>query len=244
MEYVLDVHTHSLASGHSYSTIREMAYAAAEKGLKVLGITEHAPKMPGSCHEFYFFNLKVVPRQMCGVQLLLGSEVNIIDYDGSVDLREDLLKAMDVVIASFHPPCLKIGTREENTQAYIKAMQNPYVDIIGHPDDARIPIDLEAVIAAAKENHKLIELNNSSLRENGAREGAFENQIRILELCRKYQTGVIIGSDAHIDIEVGNHERTDRVLAAVDFPKELLVNDSFEKLKPYLHKYKDLPFTF
>lgn len=242
MKYVLDVHTHSLASGHSYSTIREMAYAAKEKGLEVLGITEHAPKMPGSCHEFYFLNLKVVPREMCGVKLLLGSEVNIIDYDGNVDLREGLLKAMDVVIASFHPPCLKIGTREENTRAYLKAMENPYVDIIGHPDDSRIPVDLEKIIEAAAKNHKLIELNNSSLRENGAREGAFENQLRILELCKKHKVRIILGSDAHIDSEVGDHHRTDRVLAVSDFPEELIVNSSFENLKPYLHKYKNIAF--
>lgn len=242
MKYILDVHSHSLASGHSYSTIREMAYAASKKGLEVLGITEHAPKMPGSCHEFYFLNLRVVPREMCGVKLLLGSEVNIIDYDGKVDLREGLLKAMDVVIASFHPPCLRIGTREENTRAYLKVMENPYVDIIGHPDDSRIPVDLDAIVTAAKKHHKLLELNNSSLRENGAREGAYENQLRLLELCKKHQVMVVLGSDAHIDTEVGCHERTDRVLAEANFPEELIINSSFEKLCSYLHKYKDVAF--
>ena len=62
--YILDMHTHSLASGHSYSTIREMAHMASKKGMQALGITEHGPQMPGSCHNFYFSNLKVVPRQM------------------------------------------------------------------------------------------------------------------------------------------------------------------------------------
>ncbi len=77
MNYALDVHTHTIASGHSYSTIREMANMAAGKGLVLLGITEHGPRMPGTCHSFYFSNLKVVPRQMCGVELLLGVELNI-----------------------------------------------------------------------------------------------------------------------------------------------------------------------
>ncbi len=238
MKYVLDVHSHSLASGHSYSTIREMAYAAAQKGLEVLGITEHAPKMPGSCHEFYFYNLKVVPRKMCGVQLLLGTEANITDYEGTLDLPDGTLKQMDIVIASFHLPCVKNGTREENTRAYLKVMENPYVDIIGHPDDSRIPLDIEAIIVAAKKHHKLIELNNSSLRENGARQGAFENQVRILELCKKHQVAIVLGSDAHVDTEVGDHERTDMVLAQVDFPEELIVNSSFEKLRHYLHKFR------
>ena len=52
MEYNFeaDLHTHTIASGHAYNTIREMARAAADKGLKALGITEHAPKLPGTCH--------------------------------------------------------------------------------------------------------------------------------------------------------------------------------------------------
>lgn len=52
MKYVLDAHTHTIASGHAYSTIREMAKAASEKGLELLGITEHSMKMPGTCQLF------------------------------------------------------------------------------------------------------------------------------------------------------------------------------------------------
>ena len=83
---VMDLHTHTIASGHAYNSLREMAKGAAEKGLEVLGITEHGPKMPGSCHRIYFQNLKTVPRELYGVQLLLGAEVNIMDTDGTIDL--------------------------------------------------------------------------------------------------------------------------------------------------------------
>ena len=84
---VLDLHTHTVASGHAYCSLREMARAASDKGLELLGITEHAPMMPGTCHEFYFNNLKVVPRELYGIQLLLGSEVNIcLLYTSKVDL--------------------------------------------------------------------------------------------------------------------------------------------------------------
>lgn len=58
---VLDLHTHTVASGHAYCTIHEMAAAAAGKGLEILGITEHAPAMPGTCHNFYFHNLRLSP---------------------------------------------------------------------------------------------------------------------------------------------------------------------------------------
>ena len=56
MNIELDTHTHTLASGHAYNTIREMIEAAAAKGLKLLALTEHAPAMPGSCGDYYFYN--------------------------------------------------------------------------------------------------------------------------------------------------------------------------------------------
>ena len=70
MKIELDMHTHTLASGHAYSTIQEMARAGAEKGLKLLCITEHTPGIPGTCDPIYFRNLHVVPRQMYGIELM------------------------------------------------------------------------------------------------------------------------------------------------------------------------------
>ena len=119
---VMDLHTHTVASGHAYCTLREMAKAASDKGLELLGITEHAPKMPGTCHKFYFQNIKVVPREMYGIQLLLGSEVNILDAAGTVDLEQKTLEKLDVVIASLHVTCIRPGSRAEITEAYLNAM--------------------------------------------------------------------------------------------------------------------------
>ena len=79
MRDILDVHTHTVASGHAYNSMMEMIHAAQEKELEVYGITEHAPKMPGTCGEFYFHNLKVVPRKHGDLELLLGVELNILD---------------------------------------------------------------------------------------------------------------------------------------------------------------------
>ena len=57
MRVEIDTHTHTLASGHAYNTMNEMAKAAADKGLKLLGITEHAQGIPGTCDEIYFHNV-------------------------------------------------------------------------------------------------------------------------------------------------------------------------------------------
>ena len=82
MKIIADTHSHTLASGHAYSTIKEMAAAAKARGLKALALTEHAPEMPGTCGLFYFQNLDVVPRECDGIRLLMGAEVNIMDPDG------------------------------------------------------------------------------------------------------------------------------------------------------------------
>lgn len=61
---LIDAHTHTVASGHAYSTLQEMAQAAADKGLQVLGITEHGPSVPGTCPLLYFKNMFVVPHMI------------------------------------------------------------------------------------------------------------------------------------------------------------------------------------
>ena len=90
----LDVHTHTIASGHAFSTLQEMAKAASDKGLKLLGITEHSSGIPGSCDPIYFRNLHVVPRQMYGIELLLGAEINILDTAGHLDMDEFYLQKL------------------------------------------------------------------------------------------------------------------------------------------------------
>ena len=234
-EYVLDLHTHTIASGHAYNTLREMAKAASEKGLSVLGITEHAPKMPGTCHSFYFHNLKTVSRELYGIRLLLGSEVNIMDFEGNIDLEERDLKGMDVIIASLHTPCIKPGSIRENTEAYLNVMENPYVNIIGHPDDGRYPVDYRALVEGAKEKGKVLELNNHSLDPKCFRRNARENDLMMLELCKEYSVPVIMGSDAHFDTLIGEFSMAEKLLGEVSFPEELVLNRSVEALAGHVN---------
>ena len=238
MRDILDVHTHTIASGHAYNTIMEMAKAGFDKGLKLLGITEHAPMMPGTCHAMYFHNLKVVPRTMCGIELMLGAELNILDYDGHIDLDTRVLKQLDLKIASLHSVCIQPGTRKENTQAVLGAIHNPLVDIIGHPDDGRYPVDMEAVVQAAKEYHTLLELNNNSLNPRCTRQNARENDVEMLRLCKKYQVPIVMGSDAHYYEDILNHELALDLIKETEFPEELVVNTDREKLYPFINKYQ------
>ena len=228
--YTLDLHTHTYASGHAYNTMNEMALKAKEKGLELLGITDHAPAMTGSASLLHFLNLKVARREKYGLPLLLGAEVNIMDFKGSLDLPDDVLAEMDIVIASLHIGCLKPGSREENTSAYIGAIQNKHVDIIGHPDHTRYKIDYETVIRTAKQYGTLIELNNASLSPDSFRRNAKDTDLLILKLCMQYSVPVIVGSDAHTEEDILNFEYADQLLVETSFPVELIANTSAEKL--------------
>ncbi|MDD6749884.1 MAG: PHP domain-containing protein, partial [bacterium] len=161
MKIALDVHTHTVASGHAYSSLQEMAMTAAAKGIQILGITEHAPGIPGTCDLIYFRNMHVVPRQMYGIELLLGAELNIIDYKGTVDMDEMYMPMLDIKIAGIHSLCYTPGSVEENTAALIGAIQNPYVHIISHPGDGTAQVSFEPIVLAAKEAGTLLEINNS-----------------------------------------------------------------------------------
>lgn len=240
MKFIADTHAHTLVSGHAYSTIREMAAAAAAKGMKMQALTEHAPEMPGTCGLYYFQNLDVIPREMSGVRMLFGAELNIMDATGRVDLPKQVYKDLDIVIASMHVPCFGEGhTMDEVMQGYIEVMKDPYINIVGHPDDGRFPIDYEVLVKTAKETGTLLELNNSSLRENSFRKGARENALKMLELCKRYEVPVTTGSDAHIDVDAGNFCNVETLLEISEFPKELVVTTNLEKLKPFLNCYKN-----
>lgn len=234
MKFLIDTHTHTLASGHAYSTMSEMIQAAKDKGLKYLGITEHAPSMPGTCHLFYFENLKVVPREYDGLTLLLGAEANILDTEGTLDLNDKVMGRLDIIIASLHNPCYKECGIKGNTDAYIAAMKNPKVAIIGHPDDGRIPVDYEVLVKEAKKHHVALEVNNSSLTPDSFRLNGRENAMTYLSLCKEQEVPIIYGSDAHVCNDVANFTFAKEVTDAVEFPKELIINYNQALIDEYI----------
>lgn len=234
LDFKFDTHTHTYASGHAYNTMNEMAFAAKERGLQMLAITDHAPAMKGSATKMHFMNLRACRKEKYGIRLLHGAELNIIDFEGTVDLEEEILRQMDLCIASLHIPCRKPGTREENTRAYLSVMKNKYIHIIGHPDDGRYSVDYEKLVMSAKKYHVLLEVNNSSLLPSSFRPGADENYRKMLTLCKQEKVPVVLGSDAHVEEEVGNFTNAGALLEELEFPEELIMNTDLEKFKNFL----------
>lgn len=230
MKNLMDLHCHTLACGHAYSTARENILEAKDKGLKVIGLSEHGYGMGKMLSPLYFLNQKVIPEYCEGVRVLKGIEANIIDYDGNI-AEQDVLEYMDYCIASLHKPCIKPGSRIDNTMAVIGAINNPCVSIIGHLDDSYYPVDYRAIVKELKYHNVSVELNNSSLKPTSFRLNCRENYMTLLELCAIEGVHIIMSSDSHFYKSVGDLELAIELLEEIDFPDELVVNYDLNKLQ-------------
>lgn len=232
---LIDLHTHSVLSRHAYSSLTENIEYALANGLKVYGISEHQPDPYGvGAHKYAFINCARLTKNLnINMKVLTGIELNILDGDFDLDLN---VEKLDYCIASMHTYAYSTThTSEENTNNYIKACNTSYIKIIGHMDNPAYPCDYEKVIIAAKENKKLIELNNESLDPNGSRKGAIDIDKTILSLCVKHNVPIILNSDAHIKYEIGNVDRCIKVLEEVNFPENLIVNYNNDLLMEYFN---------
>ena len=239
MKILADTHTHTIASTHAYSTVAEMAKEAAEQGLEAIAITDHGIMLPDSPHLWHFQNLKAIPREIFGVKILYGIEANILDLQGNIDpIDEELYEKMDIVNASIHAPTYKDLGAEDNTSAYIAIVNNPLVDIICHSGSPAYTYDYEKIVQLAKENNKHIEINNHSF---SVRKASIPNCRKIAELCKKYETGIVVASDAHISYDLGHYEEALNLLAEIDFPEKLIMNRDFKTLSNFMEA-KGKPF--
>lgn len=231
LNLIADLHCHTIASGHAYSTIQELIAAAQKKELEVIAITDHGISMNGSPDSYYFRNMASFPSIIDGVRVLKGIEANIIDFEGNTDMPEKTLELLDIVIASLHDICIEPGTIKQNTNALIKALENPNIDVIGHPDNPIFEFDLDEVVAAAKQYGKLLEMNNKSFY---VRKGSEKYTKNIALAAKKYGTKICCGSDAHSSFEVGSFDIIKKIIIDCDIPEEIIINTSKEKILNHL----------
>jgi putative hydrolase len=230
LKIVVDTHTHTIASGHAYSTIQEMAIEAAKNNIEMFAVTDHGPAMKGGPFLYHFGNLRVVPETINNVRIIKGAESNIIDFSGKLDIPDDYLKRLDFAVASFHDICIEPGSVEDHTKALINVMKNPYIDAIAHPGNPVFQVDIPKVVSAAKEYNKFIEINNDSFV---IRPGSDKNCKEFALECKKQGVKVVCGSDAHISFDVGRFERVRRLFEEIDMPENLVMNTSVSNFLEY-----------
>ena len=171
-DYRGDLHTHTNASD-GIGTIEEMALAAKALGYKFLAITDHSKSQAqaGGLDAKRLMKhaaaIRKVNEQIDGIELLVGSECDILS-DGSLDYEDAVLAELDWVVASPH-----VALRQEESKAtdrILRAIDNPYVNVIGHPTGrlvnkrAGLPLDVAAIFKRAAETVTALEINASYQR--------------------------------------------------------------------------------
>ncbi|MBE6836589.1 MAG: phosphatase [Ruminococcus sp.] len=237
MKLIADLHTHTIASTHAYSTITENCKWAKINGIELVAMTDHTEKMPDSPHYWHFENLRILPRKIDDIIVLKGAETNIIDFDGNIDLPESSLENLEWVIASMHNEVLKQGTVEEITETYLKAMKNPHIDMIGHPTTAYFQCDFERLVKGAVENNKILEINESSVNY---KKGSRENSYELLKICKKYNALVAVNTDSHFCQNVGIAPTAMKILEECEFPERLVINSSMERLSDWIYNKRNI----
>ncbi len=234
MKLLVDTHTHTVASGHAYSTLKENAEMAFCKGLEGFVCADHGTAIEGCIPPFIITSvLRFIPDEIEGVRLIRGAEANIIDHEGNLDIAEKYLCGTEFAIASMHGVCIEDKGKTKNTEALMGALQNRYINVIGHPGNAHFPIDAEAFVKETARLGKLVEVNNHSFE---ARHGSYENCAKIIRLCKKYEVRITVSSDAHSCYNMGEFSEAIALLEENRFPEEMIVSATLERFLAYLEE--------
>jgi DNA polymerase (family 10) len=192
-----DLHVHSTETD-GLAGLEEMVQTAQDMGYKYLAITDHsfqvriANGMDTRRLEKQIEKIEALNERLDKFHVLKGVEVDI-RADGSLDLPDEILKKLDVRVCSIH--FSHDLSRKKQSERILKAMENPYFNILGHPTGRLInrrkpyAVDLEKVMAAAKENGCFLELN--------AQPDRLDLNDEACRLARDMGVKIAVSSDAH-----------------------------------------------
>lgn len=164
-----DLHTHTNATDGK-NTLKEMAEAAREKGYSYFAVTEHSKKvaMAGGLNEddleIQIREIDALNKKLKKITIIKGIEVDILE-DGSLDLPDSILKELDLVICAIHYN-LNL-TQKKQTRRILKAMENPYFNILAHPTGrminrrSGIDINMEEIMGEAADFGCFLEINSN-----------------------------------------------------------------------------------
>jgi putative hydrolase len=227
-DLVADLHTHTIASGHGADTIRTMCEFALKRGLQGIAITDHGPALPGGASVIYFMSIQRVAKGIrLPLRIITGVEDDIKNKKGELSLPPDVLKGLEIVMTGCHPETWIAGQNlRARTDAVVNAIGRGFVKVLTHPVGTYYEIDLNSVLAAARENGAALELNASKLGQRAL-------VTDFLERCAAENVPVVVNTDAHMADEVGEFASAKRLLEEVGFPESLVVNRSVESIASF-----------
>ncbi|MCE0799780.1 phosphatase [Buttiauxella sp. A2-C1_F] len=230
--YPVDLHMHTVASTHAYSTLHDYIAIAKSKGIKLFAITDHGPDMADAPHYWHFVNMRIWPRLVDGVGILRGIESNIKNTAGEIDCTGPMLDSLDLIIAGFHEPVFPPQDSATHTEAMIAAMASGNVHIISHPGNPKFPVDIPAIAQAAAKYNVALELNNSSFTHS--RKGSGPNCRAIAAAVRDAGGWLSLGSDSHTAFTLGDFDECRKILDEVEFPEDRILNVSVARMLGFL----------
>ncbi|MHB8764797.1 MAG: phosphatase [Deferrisomatales bacterium] len=233
MRIQADLHIHTIASGHAFSTVAEIAREAALRGLRAVGISDHGPTLPGGPHLYHFRALRFLPAQMGGVRILKGVEANLVDAKGGIDLPPDVLERLDYAMVGFHDGCgLKAANPLKNTRALIGALEHSKVRVLVHPGNPAFPVEIPALVRACRDLGVALEINDSSFSQN--RRGSHGNCSAIAAEAARLGAAICLSSDAHVACQVGQIDDAWQVAAQAGIQPEQVVNRTLDSTERFL----------
>jgi putative hydrolase len=245
MRLLADLHTHTVASGHAYSTLAENVHVARSRGMELVAVTDHGPRVPQGAHPWYFWNLKAVPSVLDGVRILKGCEANVVpDTENGLDLPDIVLGLLDFVAVGFHPTGgFDEPDRARNTEALLRVMANPLVDQITHPgNDDEFPVDMDAVVEAAVRYNVIVELNDHSFAPTSSRAASTAREREFARVAYAAGAPISIGSDAHFALSVGRFEAALAVAEELKIVEDRIVNRNAEAVMAHLLGKRERPY--
>lgn len=235
-DILVDLHVHTIKSGHAYSTLFENHSYAKEVGLKKIAITDHffGERIEFDNELWYFLGLKECVDKS-NIDILAGIELNI----GQIHNHLQTLKSLNVRIGSIHNYVqdFRYKPLEYLEDSILHYVTNRYINILGHPCrglyeitalnsiDGNISIEfkkyMQWLIDLAKKYNIPLEVNEASLAYDERNAGYIKY---MLELAKENKNLISLGSDSHICFSIGKFDLALKMLNETNFPMELIIN--------------------
>ncbi len=240
MRFTGDYHTHTVNS-HGKGTVEDNIYAALNRGLKEIAITDH-----GLNHMFFPIKrnklekisneVRLLNKSFNDIKIYMGVEANLISADGEIDIKSHEYRFFDLILCGFHKcvffkggsyffkiaapafaaKAFKPSSKQIalNTEMYIKAIENNPIDIITHLNHD-ISVDVLKIAETAAKYGTYLEINSKTI--------TFDDKILVNELLST-NVEFIVDSDAHKPSDVGNFQNAEELIAKYEIPLNRIAN--------------------
>ena len=225
----IDLHIHSIHSGHAYGTFYDIVDEALKKKMEMIAITDHGPSMAGVTGDLHFVMGARMPKSK--LKILWGCEANIVDGNGELDLTKRHIAALDLILVGFHKTGYVDQGKEKNTLVMEKVLKKPFVKVLTHPTHQQFECDFDRIVEAALENGVLPELNLTYLREQVNDFALFK---RLVEIVQSKGQKLIVNSDAHFVHEIGDDSILGEYWDRLGMTDDIVINNHPAELRALL----------